>query len=459
MKSSLLFLSIVLSAGSILAREPVWIFNNGPDAKSISLGQGQLYHEVGLTKLIPTGTDLTLTVTMRADDAFPADERPFFAVRYKYKTTITQAGLFFTTDTLTALSDKSYSSFPVVGDNTWRTAIVDMRTFDHKNWTGTITSFRFDPTNPSDTDSVYQVSRVGFFPSEAEAQRFLDAAVDAPDYSEPTQFIAPLQRVLVPGGCLADGFDRADFMLRSTAIDHPSETTVVRFRPKGATGEESVVPLCQTNRRGFTCFVAKKAGEYHLAHGEIPLDDIANLEAKTQLAIQFVVARQLLDGAEGRKFRPNDPLSDAHWHDAVDLLGAYGIDLTAQTRPAARAEAAVVLKAAVQTALGTAIKSSYTNEYLTRDRIRIGAWVNPRQEAIGKDFIKTYSSGGFDWIIAHGALADSDNREILRFVLREVRPAVYLHGYLFAQLGKGQAIYVQGLLRINQYHRGVRPGA
>ncbi len=170
MKSSLLFLSIVLSAGSILAREPVWIFNNGPDAKSISLGQGQLYHEVGLTKLIPTGTDLTLTVTMRADDAFPADERPFFAVRFKYKTTITQAGLFFTTDTLTALSDKSYSSFPVVGDNTWRTAIVDMRTFDPKNWTGTITSFRFDPTNPSDTDSVYQVSRVGTFPTIEQIQ-------------------------------------------------------------------------------------------------------------------------------------------------------------------------------------------------------------------------------------------------------------------------------------------------
>ena len=217
MKQSLLFVTIFLSAGVLLAREPVWVFNNGPDAKLISVGQGQLHLEVGLTKVTPTGTELTLTVPMGADDAFPAAERPFFAVRYKYKTTITQAGLFFTTDTLTALSDESYSSFPVVGDNTWRTAIVDMRTFDHKNWTGTITSFRFDPTNPSDTDSVYQVSRLGFFPSEAEAQRFLDAAVDAPDYSEPTHFIAPLQRVLVPGGCLSDGFDQADFMLRSTS--------------------------------------------------------------------------------------------------------------------------------------------------------------------------------------------------------------------------------------------------
>ena len=127
MKQSLLFLSMIVSAGSLCAREPVWVFNNGPDAKLISLGQGQLHHEVGLTKLTPTGTDLTLTVPMGADDGFPAGKRPFFAVRYKYKTTITQAGLFFTTDRLTVLSDKSYSPFSVVGDNTWRTAIVDMR--------------------------------------------------------------------------------------------------------------------------------------------------------------------------------------------------------------------------------------------------------------------------------------------------------------------------------------------
>jgi len=117
MKRFLASLSIILLTSVLPAREPVWVFNNGPDAKLISLGQGQLHYEVGMTKLIPTGSDLTLTVSMDADDAFPADERPFFAVRYKYDTTITQAGLFFTTDPLTVLSDKSYSAFPVVGDD------------------------------------------------------------------------------------------------------------------------------------------------------------------------------------------------------------------------------------------------------------------------------------------------------------------------------------------------------
>ncbi len=302
MKQSFLFLSIILSASSLSAREPAWVFNNGPDAKLISLGQGQLHHEGGLTKVTPTGSDLSLIVTMGEDDAFPADERPSFAVRYKYDTTLTQAGLFFTTDALTALSDRSYSAFPVVGDKTWRNAIVDMRQFDHKNWTGTITSFRFDPTNPSDTNSSYQVSRLGFFPSAEEAKSFLDAAVDSPDYSVPTTFIAPLERVLVPGGSLFEGFDRADFMLQSMIIDHPSETTIVQFRPKGGTRDDSVIPVCQTNRRGFTHMIAKLPGEYRLVNTDVRLDDISSLPTKTQAAIRFVVARRLLDTAEDRRF-------------------------------------------------------------------------------------------------------------------------------------------------------------
>lgn len=413
MNRSLFMLSLIVSAGSLGAREPVWVFNNGPDAKLISLGQGQLDYEVGLTKLIPIGTDLTLTVPMGADEAFPADQRPFFAVRYKYKTTIAQAGLFFTTDTLTELSDKSYSPFAIVGDNTWRTAIVDMRKFDHKNWSGTITSFRFDPTNPSDTDSLYQVSRLGFFPSAAEAQRFLDAAQDAPDYAEPTQFSAPLERVLVPGGCLSAGFDRADFMLRSKEIDQPSEATVVRFSPKDGAGEESVVPVCQTNRRGFTHFVARQSGQYRLVNEDVRLDDLAPAAAKTQSAIRFVVARRLLDGVQDRKFLPDSPVSDPDWNQAVAALGKYAIDLKTVAKPATRAAAAVVLTKAIQTALGTAIDSPYTNEYLTRDRIRIGAWVDPRPEAIGTRFLETYRSGGFDWIIAHGALAGPAHRDRL----------------------------------------------
>ena len=413
MKASLLFSLSILLVGNLPAADPVWIFNNGPDAKRISMDQGQLYSEVGLTKLIPTGTDLTMTVPMKADEAFSADARPFFAFRYKYKTTIGQAGLFFTTDTLTTLSDKSYSPFPVVGDNTWRTAVIDMRKFDHKNWVGTVTSFRFDPTNPSDTDSVYQISRMGFFPSEAEAQQFLDAAQDAADYSEPTTFVAPLERVLVPGGCLFEGYDRADFMLSEKASQQPSETTVVRFSPKAGGGQAAVVPVCQINVRGFTRFVAKKPGKYVLVDEPVVLDDIGELTKDGQVAVRFVVARQLLKAVEGSKYRPQEPVADAAWKQACKTLAEYGVDLGSATKPATRGEAAVALAKAIQVKLGTAFESPYTNEYLTRDRIRIGAWVSPRQEAIGKDFIETYASGGFDWIIAHGPLGGPEFQDML----------------------------------------------
>jgi hypothetical protein len=39
---------IVLSAGFLFAREPIRVFKNGPDAKLIWLGQGQIVYETGL---------------------------------------------------------------------------------------------------------------------------------------------------------------------------------------------------------------------------------------------------------------------------------------------------------------------------------------------------------------------------------------------------------------------------
>ena len=405
-----------LCCAALLAREPVWIFNNGPDVRLMSVGQGQLCAEVGLTKLVPTGTDLTVTVPMDTADAFPAAERPFFAVRYKYRAAVRQAGIFFTTDTLTELSDKSYSPFPVTGDSTWRTAVVDMRASGHKAWSGTVTGFRFDPINPSDTDSVCEISRFGFFPSREAAQRFLDAAVDAADYAQPTRFLAPMQQVRIPGGCLYDGYERNDFLLRSTAVATPSETTVVRFQPKDGAGGERVIPLCDTNRRGYTRFIARLPGTYRLAEGEAALDDIADLEEPARLAIRFVVARQVLVASDARAFRPRAEVSEGDWARALARLREYGVEPAARARPASRAEAAVLLQTAIKQALGTAIDSPFTRAYLTRDRIRIGAWVHLGAEAITDDFVATYRSAGFDWIIAHGALAGADRRE---WLLRE----------------------------------------
>lgn len=406
-------LSIILFASLLGAREPAWIFNGGSDAGLISLSQGQLQLQAGLTKLDPTGTDLSLSVPMNSDDAFAADARPFFAVRYKYDTSNTLAGLFFTTDTLPVLSDESYCSFPVVGDGEWRDVVVDLRKLNPENWKGTITSFRFDPTNPSDSDSSYQLSRLGFFSSGEAATQFLEAAVDAPDYEEPTHFTTSLSRVLVPGGTLFDGFDQTDFMLQSTKITQPSETTVVRFKPIDRKGGESVVPLCETNRGGFTNFVAKQPGAYRLVNVEVSPNDISSLSTPTQTAIRFVVARGMLSDLTDQKFRPGETLLAPDWNRAIATLKQYDVDLQSADKPATRADAAVTLRAAIQKALGTTVDSPYTSEYFTRDRIRIGAWVNPLAQAIQSDFIETYRAGGFDWIIAHGALAGSERRDML----------------------------------------------
>ncbi len=415
MKKLIKTLFIFSCALNVYALEPVWIFNNGSDVGRVSIGQGQLYSEAGRTRIIPTGTDLTMTLPVRNESAFSADERPFFGVRYKYRTSQKIAGLFFTTDKMLSLS-KGYSKFSIIGDNTWRTAIGDMRKFKHGNWKNKITSVRFDPVNPSTTSDVCEISRLGFFASEEQAQKFLDAAEDAPDYSQPTKFKESLQEILVPGGSLFDGFDCTDFMLQSTTIENPSLKTVVKFQPKKteADSKACVIVRSHTNSRGFTRFMARKPGLYTLENVDLKLDDISDLHKREREAIEFTVARQLLKAADEHNFRPLDPVSDADWQRAVELLFEADIDLRKLPKPASRSAAAVALSIAIRKTLGTSIDSPYEKEYFTRDRIRTGASVNLRTDAIGDDFIKTFSSAGFDWIIASGSLTGPYRRTLLR---------------------------------------------
>ena len=206
-----------------------------------------------------------------------------------------------------------------------------------------------------------------------------------------------------------------DYLLRSTgggANVRNNGRPLSAERRRRRTGDS----VCDTNRRGYTRFIACLPGTYRLAEGAVALDDIAGLEEPVRQAIRFVVARELL-GAAGRACVPSGAaISEADWTRALARLREGGVKSAAPKRPASRAEAATVLQTAVKQALGTAIDSPYTHAYLTRDRIRIGAWVNLHAEAITDDFIATYRSAGFDWIIAHGAFAGADRRE---WLLRE----------------------------------------
>lgn len=171
--------------------EPRWILNNGRDILRLLPGQAECGYKQGLITITPTGPDATLTVPLAEEERFEAARYPFFALRYRYRTVLKQAGLFFTTDELATLSDHSYSPFPVQGDETWHDQIVDMRSFSHGKWKGRITGFRIDPTNPSDAESRLTMSRFGFFPSEAAARRFLSEADDKPDPAKETLFPKP----------------------------------------------------------------------------------------------------------------------------------------------------------------------------------------------------------------------------------------------------------------------------
>ena len=96
--------------------ETQWILNRGQAEVPVIVGQGNLQQHLGLTQILPSGTDLTVTIPMKPEDAFSAEEKPFFAMRYRMKTSQKIGGIFFTTDSLKSLSDQSYSPFPIVGD-------------------------------------------------------------------------------------------------------------------------------------------------------------------------------------------------------------------------------------------------------------------------------------------------------------------------------------------------------
>lgn len=240
-----------------------WILNQGPDADSLIVSQGDLQRNLGLTQIQPTGTDLTVAIRMNADDAFPAEEKPFFAMRYRMKTNQKTGGIFFTTDTLKHLSDRSYSPFPIIGDGQWRHVTLDLRTCKHENWKGTVTSFRLDPTNPSDLDSEIEISRLGFFATAEEAEKFLSAANDQPDYSMETVLRGDRFVCVIPGGTLSDGWKKEDFLLeRSASIEGQWPLTVCR--------DGQPVP-CHVNHRGFAFYLAEKPGKYTLENpGKFP---------------------------------------------------------------------------------------------------------------------------------------------------------------------------------------------
>ncbi len=235
---------------------PQWVLNHGDAFEKTTVGQGALVRETGLVKIFPSGTDTTFTISMDTKDAFSAEAFPFFALRYRIRSVQKNGGLFFTTDTLTDLSDKSYSQFSIQCDGEWHSMMVDMRQFAHKQWKGRVTSFRLDPTNPSDLNSEIEISRLGFFPTENAADAFLSAADDTPDYAQETILHGSGFCCFIPGGTLSEGWKREEFLLQTSQFSEDGRFyTVLR--------DGKPVPS-YVNSKGFAWYEAGKAGKYTL---------------------------------------------------------------------------------------------------------------------------------------------------------------------------------------------------
>ena len=400
-----------LFSAPALAGEPRWILNNGDSAEKIIVGQGTFNFEFGLATILSTGTDCTVRFAQDAVESFEADTHPFFAVRYKYESKQTTAGLFFTTNELTNLSDKSYSSFPIVSDNTWRNAVVDMRKFPHGQWKGTITSFRFDPTNPSDAESKYALSRLGFFASEKEANDFLNAANDNPDFSMPSNFVSDGFRCYVPGGVLNDEFSRDDFQLATpprlgNISMKGTREELVLVRREGS--QKIIEPICDATSQGFVSCCVREKGPFSLEDRALPPGTYDFSKRSSERAVRFVLARELMTLNDG-KFLPEKVLSANDAKVLADKLSSFFKNgksgeilesLSGNFVGKTREEVAVLIMNAIRDGLGTNVNSEYSREYYNRERIRIGAWGNFRAVDFNDEYMKTYADCGFDFLLA-----------------------------------------------------------
>ncbi|MDO4586773.1 MAG: hypothetical protein Q4C95_05675 [Planctomycetia bacterium] len=431
-------------AASTSDQKTTWIFNNGSDSEQVLINWGTPLKEVGLFTLVPTGTDLTVTLPV-PQDGFDAVSHRFFALRCRVESRQKAGGIFFTTDAIPTLSDISYTQFPLSGDDSWQNIVLDMTAAQGEKWSGRVTGIRLDPTNPSDTESRIYLSRAGFFATEEEARSFLDDANDCPDFSLPTVFTAALQRCLVPPDTLKEGYDRRDYCLVETfsaakmkeLADReikPSQVILTRTDTSG----KVIVPFSETNRLGYTVFRADRPGTYSLqvADQDFVIADIKELTADHAEAVRFVVSRQLMPldvsvpdqsavDADNVKstalFHPEAPLvlseaeailktlADSQFPE--ESLTAVSSILKRHPSPS-RLEAAFAIRSAIRSLLGMESSSEmFPPEWFTRDRIRIGAWASIDPVKIGEEGLRRLADCGFDLLIGVPPISNPVERQ------------------------------------------------
>ncbi|MBE6688935.1 MAG: S-layer homology domain-containing protein [Ruminococcaceae bacterium] len=305
------------------AKAPVWVFDTEEKIYSTDIS-GIFLSSVGnMMHITPSTSDPIMVLPIEPELYFDTAEFPYFAYRHSTVSTVSTAGLFYTTSTLTSLSDESYSPFKIKNDGTWQNIIVnlgDTNLYPKDNWHGICDYVRIDPINGTDLDADIYIDRMGFFRTQSEAYQFLSQGRSEPDLTKGAVFIDKMYKVTVPEGNLFKGFDEFDFAPVSTVPEGEGTIPVVLKTDKN--GNTSPVPMSYVSKYNYTTYIATDPATYTLGYNTKAFTDTDNHWA--QEYINFVSAHEILNGTSQNEFSPDMPITRAMFVTALGRM--HGVD-------------------------------------------------------------------------------------------------------------------------------------
>lgn len=269
----------------------------------------------------PNTRDPITLISLAENERFSADEYRYAAMKMKVVSEIDYGGFFFGTDQFPGPVAECYSQFDVINDGKWHEYIIDMSSYEHDRWHGSVYTFRVDPINSEDTNAVISIERIGLFKTEAEAKAFLD---DSPKMN--AIVTDSVQTVYLSENALKTRGDKTKYMLSDNTVVgeklNENAQTVVMYIDNG--GNESVLPICYIDENMYSRYVANKPGTYKLTYGYKAYNDTASHWGAEY--IDFVSARGLFGGTSPTEFSPDEAMTRGMF---ITVLGRmHGVDTT-----------------------------------------------------------------------------------------------------------------------------------
>ncbi len=302
--------------------EPEWVMSNSETAfrwlRSTTGAKASV--EDGTLVIKPDGRDPITQIRLAENESFSADEYPYAAIKMRVESEIDYGGIFFGTDQFPGPVAECYSQFDVTNDNRWHDYIIDMSSYEHGRWHGSVYTFRVDPINAEDKKAVISIERIGLFKTREAAREFLD---ESPKMNE--IITDSIQTVYLSENAMKAKGDRTKYMLADNAVlgvkPNADAQIVVSYTDNG--GNESVLPICYVDDKLYSRYVANKPGTYKLTYGGKSYSDTASHWGAEY--IDFVSARGLFGGTSPTKFSPEQAMTRGMF---ITVLGRmHGVDI------------------------------------------------------------------------------------------------------------------------------------